>query len=532
MDHCDLARPVKFEHAEIAIEDERHPLGRDVVGNVDMRRWVEEYWYRTGMRNGPACRRLTGSCGKDRGVDVVNKQVIVVGVGRSGIAAAHLLHAQGARVILTDQKTEADVGEGFSHLTNKGIDVRVGTDYPDILERAECLVISPGVRSNLEAFVRARKRGAIVMGELELASRYVTVPIIAVTGTNGKSTTVTLLGQMLERTGKRPFVGGNLGVPLSEAALSMITERGQGGVAHASCDIAVVEVSSFQLETIDSFHPWVSAMLNISPDHLDRYDSFDDYVAAKARIFANQTPQDFAVFNLDDELVKGMMSRSAASPMGFTRRSDLGPEVEGGAWWKGDAFMIKRQGREEVVCTTQQIRLQGIHNHENAMAAATIGMVAGCSVASIRDTLKTFPGLEHAMEFVRDRRGVRFINDSKGTNIDATLKAIESFDRPLILIAGGRHKGGDFAKLQGPIRNRVKHLIVIGESTPQILEAIVPWDRVSQADSLRAAVDLAREHAVSGDVVLFSPACSSFDMFVDYQDRGQQFKKLVKELGR
>jgi UDP-N-acetylmuramoylalanine--D-glutamate ligase len=311
----------------------------------------------------------------------------------------------------------------------------------------------------------------------------------------------------------------------------MIVESGKEDATHPSFDVVLVEVSSFQLETIEHFHPWVAAMLNISPDHLDRYDSFEDYVNAKTRIFRNQTQQDFAVFNLDDDMVKGMIPQSSASTIGFTQRNELGREVEGGAWWREDSLVVSLRGHEEAICSKHEIRLQGIHNCENAMAAATIGLVAGCSIASIRETLQTFPGLEHAMEFVQDRRGVRFINDSKGTNVDATLKALQSFDRPLILIAGGRHKGGDFSQLKGPIRNHVKHVILIGESTPQIHAAIGPWDHVSQADSLRAAVDLASEHAVSGDVVLFSPACSSFDMFVDYQDRGQQFKKLVKELG-
>lgn len=456
----------------------------------------------------------------------------MVGIGRSGIAAAHLLHAKGAQVTLTDHKKESELGEGFSHLTNKGVHVRVGSDYPLMLEQAEYIVLSPGVPSHLEALERARQRGVVVIGELELASMFVTAPIIAVTGTNGKSTTVTLIGQMLERSGKRAFVGGNLGVPLSEALWSMVSESGTSEVTQPSLDVILVEVSSFQLETIDHFHPWVAALLNVSPDHLDRYDSFQDYVKAKTRIFTNQTKRDFAVFNLDNELVKKMIPHSSACPIGFTQGSGLGQEVEGGASWREDSLVVTFEGRVESICSKQEIRLQGIHNCENAMAAATIGLIAGCSVEHIRDTLQTFPGLEHAMEFVRDRRGVRFINDSKGTNIDATLKALQSFEQPLILIAGGRHKGGDFSQLNGPIRNHVKHVILIGESTHQMHAALGSFDRVSQADSLRAAVDLASEHARSGDVVLFSPACSSFDMFVDYQDRGQQFKKLVRELGQ
>ncbi len=464
---------------------------------------------------------------------VLGKQVTVVGVGRSGIAAAHLLHAQGAHVTLTDQKTAAELGE-FSHLTNKGIDVRLGPEYPAMLERADCIVISPGVPSHHEFLEQARQRGAVVIGELELASSCLPIPIIAITGTNGKSTTVTLVGQMLKRSGMHPFVGGNLGVPLSEAALSLVGVSETRNVSSGLPEIAVVEVSSFQLETIERFHPWIAAMLNISPDHLDRYASFESYVDAKKRIFSNQTPQDFAVYNLDDARVKEMVSQASAFPIGFTQGATLGSNVKGGGFWMEDMLVVRGQGKDEEVkiCSKAEIRLQGRHNYENAMAAAVIGVIAGCSIDSIRDTLRTFSGLEHAMELVGEYRGVRFINDSKGTNIDATRKAIESFDRPLILIAGGRNKGGDFTQLKGPIRDHVKHLILIGESTSQMAAAIGPWDQMSHADSLRAAVDLANEQADSGDVVLFSPACSSFDMFVDYQDRGQQFKHLVKALGR
>jgi UDP-N-acetylmuramoylalanine--D-glutamate ligase len=365
-----------------------------------------------------------------------------------------------------------------------------------------------------------------VVGEQELASWFVTAPILAVTGTNGKSTTVTLVGLLLERSGKRAFVGGNIGQPLCEAALASYQWKGQGTGAQGPYDYVVAEVSSFQLETMVRFHPWVAAILNVTTDHMDRYDSVEDYVAAKARIFENQTSDDFALVNLDDVRVAGLAQRSHARTVAFSRTQRVGE----GAFLDGDRLLVAIGGRTQEVCRLGEIRIPGGHNQANAMAAATIGLLCGCPVESIRDVLRTFPGLEHALEIVRERQGVRFVNDSKGTNVDATLKALESFDAPIVLIAGGRDKGGDFARLREPILRRAKQVILIGEAAGRLRATLSGFDRISDAGSLREAVEAAACEAVPGDVVLLSPACASFDMFADYRDRGQQFKELVNAL--
>jgi UDP-N-acetylmuramoylalanine--D-glutamate ligase len=380
----------------------------------------------------------------------------------------------------------------------------------------------------MEALERARRRGIKVLSELELASRFFTAPILAVTGTNGKSTTVTLIGKMLQASGKRVFVGGNLGTALSEAA-GQVLQASRSGLADPF-DALVVEVSSFQLETVERFHPWIAAILNVTTDHQDRYDSIDEYVTAKKRIFENQTSSDYALFNLDDARVAAMRQNVKARVLGFTRAEALPSDVAGGAYLDNDRLMVKIPGQLEEVCRRREIKIIGNHNVENAMAAATYALLSGCPLDAIRQVLREFPGLEHALEIVRERRGVRFVNDSKGTNVDATLKALESIEQPIWLIAGGRDKGGDFSRLAPVIRRQVKRLVLIGEAAPLIANAVQDYETIDRAATLREAVDIAAAGAAAGDVVLMSPACASFDMFADYQDRGRQFKALVQSL--
>ncbi|MGH7235611.1 MAG: UDP-N-acetylmuramoyl-L-alanine--D-glutamate ligase [Nitrospiraceae bacterium] len=456
-----------------------------------------------------------------------SKKVTVVGLARSGVAAARLLQAVGARVTVADGKEEAALAEALSRLERGTLAVKVGPGYESALEGADVVVISPGVPARMESLQAARRRGARIIGELELASRFLTAPVIAITGTNGKSTTVTLVGLILEQSGRRVFTGGNLGTPLCEAALAAYRAAGRTRNASAEVyDYLVAEVSSFQLETIERFHPWIAAVLNITADHLDRYPSLDSYALAKARIFENQTGEDFALLNLDDERVAGLRKGLRAKVLGFSRRG----RVSEGAYLDGDRVMATVGGREEEVCRRADIRLPGSHNLANALAAVTIGLVCGCRPEVIRRVLRTFAGIEHAFETVGERQGVRFVNDSKGTNVDATLRALESLEEPIFLIAGGRDKGGDFARLREPVRRRVKRLILIGEAAARIQEAMGPFDRISRTATLREAVELAAREASPGDVVLLSPACASFDMFTDYQDRGRQFKALVKAL--
>lgn len=460
-------------------------------------------------------------------LNLAGAKVTVVGVARSGVAVARLLAEVGASVTVTDRKEQTELGRKLQELDGISV-VRVGREYESAIESADLVVISPGVPSRLELLERVRRRGIKVLGELEVAARFVRAPILAVTGTNGKSTTVTLIGKMLEKAGKRVFVGGNLGVPLSEAARSAVQAARAG--RPEPFEALVVEVSSFQLETIERFRPWVAVLLNITVDHQDRYESLNDYVVAKTRLFENQCSADHAIFNLDDPLVAPVRRKVAGRVSGFTKGSSLPADSMNGAYLDGMRVMMALNGCVEEVCQRGEIRIIGQHNVQNAMAASLVARIQGCPPEAIRLVLREFPGLEHALEVVREWRGIRFVNDSKGTNVDATLKALESIDRPMWLIAGGRDKGGDFSRLAPLIRQRVKRLILIGEAAPLIAAAMEGYDAVDRAGSLREAVEIAAAGATAGDVVLLSPACASFDMFVDYQDRGHQFKTLVRAL--
>jgi UDP-N-acetylmuramoylalanine--D-glutamate ligase len=461
-------------------------------------------------------------------MELAGSKVTVVGLARSGVAAARLLQAAGALVTVADKKDPSGLGPMLEQLDQSRMIVNLGRGYESALETADLVVISPGVPYRMNALERVRRRGVKVLSELELASRFLSAPILAVTGTNGKSTTVTLIGKMLQRSGKRVFVGGNLGTALSEAAVQVL-HASQAGRPDPF-DLLVVEVSSFQLETVERFHPWIAAILNVTVDHQDRYDSIDEYVAAKHRIFDNQTVSDYALFNLDDARVAALRRHVKARVLGFTRTPSLPPDVDGGTYLEGDRIMTSVTGELQDVCRRGEIKIIGHHNVENAMAAATYALLSGCPLDVIRTVLGEFPGLEHALEIVRDRHGVRFVNDSKGTNVDATLKALESIDQPIWLIAGGRDKGGDFSRLAPAIRRGVKRLLLIGEAAPLIAEAVTGYQMIDRAGSLREAVELAAAGAAAGEVVLMSPACASFDMFADYQDRGRQFKALVNSL--
>ena len=461
-------------------------------------------------------------------MELAGARVTVMGLARSGVAASRLLQAAGARVTVADRKESTELTEVLAAIDRDHVDVTVGNQYESSLDEADLVVISPGVPYRLASIEAARRRGVKVIGELELASQFLRSPLLAITGTNGKSTTVTLIGKILVESGQRAFVGGNLGTALSDAALEDL-RAGQAGKP-TPYDYLVVEVSSFQLETIDRFHPRIAALLNITVDHQDRYASLDEYVAAKQRIFENQTASDFALFNLDDDRVAALRHRVRAKRLGFTTASIIGADLAGGTYLEGDRIVTTVTGVRQEICRRSEIRIIGNHNVGNVMAAASYALLCGCSVDAIRRVLATFPGLEHALEIVRERRGVRYVNDSKGTNVDATLKALESIDQPIWLIAGGRDKGGDFARLAQAVRRRVTRVILIGEAAPLLRQAWEGAATMTEAATLRGAVDLAAQGASPGDVVLLSPACASFDMFADYQDRGRQFKALVHAL--
>ena len=461
-------------------------------------------------------------------MELVGARVTVMGLARSGVAACRLLQAAGARVTVADRKEPAELASVLGGIDCDHVGITVGAKYESSLDEADLVVISPGIPYRLAPLEAVRRRGVKVISELELASQFFRSPLLAITGTNGKSTTVTLIGKCLVESGKRTFVGGNLGTALSDAAMEDL-RAGQAGMP-SPFDYLVVEVSSFQLETIDRFHPWIAALLNVTVDHQDRYESLDEYIAAKQRIFENQTASDFALFNLDDDRVAALRHHVRATRLGFTSGATIGADMHGGTYLEGDKIVTTVTGVRQEICHRNEIRIIGNHNVGNVMAAVTYAVLCGCPLDAIRRVLATFPGLEHALEIVRERRGVRFVNDSKGTNVDATLKALESIDQPIWLIAGGRDKGGDFSRLAQAVDRRVKHVMLIGEASPLLRQAWEGVATMTEVATLREAVDLAAQGALSGEVVLLSPACASFDMFADYQDRGRQFKALVHAL--
>lgn len=454
---------------------------------------------------------------------------MVVGVARSGVGAANLLAGMGYEVIATDIKPETELKDFLGKLS-PSVSVSVGGHPAGIFEGADLIVVSPGVPLSIEPLRQAKDAGIKIIGELELAYQVLkAVPFYAVTGTNGKSTTSTLLDLMLRKAGRKCIFGGNIGNALTEGAwppfLSKLATsspiRMEKGGHAPPVDCIVVEVSSFQLESIEKFRPKGAAVLNITADHLDRYHSMEDYRKAKERISLNQMEGDFLLLNADDpECMKIAGSVSGIELFFFSRSKEVR-----GIYLKDGTVCFEHY----PVVGADEIRIKGIHNLENAMAASAMALLTGCPLHAVRESLKEFPGLEHRLEFVREINSVRYINDSKGTNVGAVIKSIGSFTEPVILIAGGRDKNGDFQALRPFIKN-VKAVVVIGEAREKIKEAVCDLTDCYIADGLREALNKARDIAAAGDVVLLSPACASFDMFRDYEDRGRQFKSMVMEL--
>ncbi len=442
--------------------------------------------------------------------DFRNKRVTIVGMARSGIAAARTLHALGARVTVTDKKPLDQLAPQIKALGGDAIAVEAGGHPDRIFIEADLIVLSPGV-PKIPQILAARRHGVPVISELELAWLLSDSPYAAITGTNGKSTVTTLVGLMLQRAKKKVLVAGNIGNALTEAPALL---RGQ--------DWIVAELSSFQLEDIDTFRPKVATILNVTQDHLDRYHSLDEYAEAKARVFMNQTKEDVLVLNFDDPIVKAMAKRTSATVIPFSRLLRFNPGacvVEGVVTYNGKRIIV-----------ADEIRITGVHNLENALAAAAVALAAGADPASVAAVLREFPGLEHRLEFVREKDGVTYINDSKGTNVGAVVKSVEGFAQPVILIAGGLDKGSDFSPLFDLFRKKVKLLILVGKAAPKMAEALGTSTETVFAKTLQDAVKLAASRATRSDVVLLSPACASFDMFKDFEDRGRQFKEAVKNL--
>ena len=446
----------------------------------------------------------------------------VAGAARSGIAAAALLARRGAIVTLSDVRPALDEAEAEAEaetlsLRALGVRFELGGHEEATFANADLVVLSPGVPPDQPAVEAARAGGVPVIGEVELASRWLLGRVIAITGTKGKSTTTALTGLMLETAGFTATVGGNIGSPLSAQVAASTPDS-----------LHVVEVSSFQLEAIETFHPWIAVMLNVSPDHLDRHPSIGAYEAAKARIFENQEPGDWTVVNADDPTVLRLVERSRAARRAFSSGSRV---AEGTAIESG--WIVDRRGaRTERLVPLDAIHLLGPHLVDDVMAAATVGAIAGAAPAAMTAAVEAFRGLEHAMEVVGEAGGVRFVNDSKATNVESALRAIESFDRGLVPIIGGRFKGGDLRRLRQPLAARARAVVAIGESRPIVREALAGAVDVHDASSLEDAVDMAFELAKPDGVVLLAPACASFDMFRDYAERGRRFKEAVARIAR
>ena len=465
--------------------------------------------------------------GRARLARLPGQSVAVVGAGRSGLAATQLLVALGARVSLVDHRPETEWAAAVSASHRRAVRLFGGERCARGLDAVDLVVVSPGVPLTLEALEAVRQQGVPIVGEVELASWVLPVSLIGVTGTNGKSTVVSLLGNLLRECGHAPFVGGNLGPPLTEAALAFHDHARAGRTTALPFQEVVAELSSFQLETIDQFHPHIAVILNLTPDHLDRYPGFADYANAKAGIFRNQTAEDFAVLNADDPRLRTMR----ASLRGQRVEWSVTRDVPVGAWVADDTIVTRWKGPPEAVMPVNEIPLAGAHNVSNVLAAVAVGMISGCACAGMRRAVRAFRGLAHACEVVRVRRGVTFINDSKGTNVDATLQAINSLRQPFVILLGGRAKGrSEFHRLQAPLKRHAAHCIVLGESADAIARAIAGVGAIHHVSSLAEGVALAETLAAPGDAVLFSPACASFDMFRDYDDRGQQFRNLVLAL--
>jgi len=443
---------------------------------------------------------------------VAGKQVVVVGAARSGIAAAELLARRGARVTISERR---DSFEGDARLVSQGVAIERGGHREETFARADLVVVSPGVPLEQDAFGAARRRGVELIGELELASRWLKGRVIAVTGTKGKSTTTTLIGRMLDADGRRVLVGGNIGVPLSAQVDASTPET-----------IHVVEASSFQLETTTTFHPWVAVWLNVAADHLDRHPSPAAYAAAKARIFANQDADDWAVVNADDELVMHYAAAARSRVVAYSLEGAISEGfVAGGEW-----IVRRTTTGEERQVPLSAVELTGRHMLNNVLAAVAASHVAGVAPSSMTSALRGFHGLEHVMEPAGAIGGVRFVNDSKATNIEAARRSIESFERGVVALLGGRFKGGDFRDLREALAARGRAVIALGEAAPLVRDALGDLLPVVEAASMRAAVERAYELAAPDGVVLLAPGCASFDWFRDYAERGNVFKQEVARL--
>ncbi len=467
-------------------------------------------------------------------MELANKKVLVVGLGTTGVSTARFAKNRGADVTVTDTADENDLAEAVADMHRHHIRTQLGGHVSKIFTETDLVVISPGVPHTIEPLELARQKGIPVLGEVELASRYITAPIVAVTGTNGKTTTTELVGEMLKQSGRSVFVGGNIGCPLIDAV-----ERNK------EVEVVVAEISSFQLDTIETFRPRVGVLLNIAEDHLDRYPDLQAYARSKARLFENQQPGDVAILNGSDALTMDVTKHIRSRKLVFIADGMESPQPSEGAVVTAKGIELRMpadrfdpeekhiampvEGRPLTI-ENSQIGLFGKHNLDNAAAAALAALAAGGTWEGVQSTLREARPLAHRLEFVTTVGNVHYYNDSKATNVDAVARALECFDQPVILLMGGRNKNIAFHILADRIRQGVKHLVAFGESREEIKRAFSGLVSVSTATSMTEAVDNARGAAAAGDVVLLSPACASFDMYTSYAQRGDDFRDLVTSL--
>ena len=449
-------------------------------------------------------------------IELRNKRVLVIGLARTGVATALFCASRGARVTATDARTEKELSDAVLVLGKAGVVLELGGHRQELILDADLIIPSPGVPADAPLLQFARSKGVTIWSEIELAYRFLKGRLIGITGSNGKTTTTSLIEHILRSAGFSTILAGNIGTPL----ISCVEKSSEKTVA-------VAELSSFQLELIEKFRPSISVFLNLTPDHLDRHHTLESYGAAKARIFQNQGESDSAVLNADDP---GTTPYAPAKPQvfWFSRKQ----RVAQGAFVKESEILFRREGTEEAILKLADIPLAGAHNVENVLAAVAATKLAGAESTAIAKGVRSFAGVEHRLEFVAEIGGVRFYNDSKATNVDATLKALDAFPGRILIILGGKDKGSDYTVLQAPLRERAILALLIGVAADKIEKQIAGSVAIEQAGTLERAVETAAHAARAGDVVLLAPACASFDQFQNYEHRGRVFKELVHQLER
>jgi len=442
--------------------------------------------------------------------------VLVVGLARTGVATALFCAKRGGEVTATDSRSAAEIGEAVNALDDTGVRLELGGHQEATFLKQDLIIPSPGVPADTPALCAARESGVTVWSEIELADRFLDGLLIGITGSNGKTTTTSLIAHILKQAGVPTILAGNIGTPL----ISCVEETNDKTVT-------VVELSSFQLELIETFRPNISVFLNLTPDHLDRHKTFETYAAAKARIFENQWHSDYAVLNADDPATTQLVP-SKPQVYWFSRKQ----RVTQGAFVRESEIVFRREGEERRVMSTQDIPLPGAHNLENVLAAVTAACLAGVQPEAIANAARSFAGVEHRIEFVAEIGGVRYYNDSKATNVDATLKALEAFPGRILVILGGKDKGSDYTALQKSLRQRAILALLIGAAAEKIEKQIAGAVAIEQAGTLERALEISWHAARPGDIVLLAPACASFDQFQNYEHRGRVFKELVRQMER